>query len=166
MIRFQILSEVPSYLDSHWRKSRTYPCTLQLVGACPWCDTAEKRQHAYLAGRRIEQNDQKSLCVLELPPSSLHAAMDTEAHSDLHGVGLIAMRPRKHATPEIKLYWPKPSERERAGPIASTEILRTLAKVYALPDPDDMDTEAWAWAVKARTSSPDYSPSTHQPPAD
>jgi len=166
LIRFQILSTCPSYLDSHWRRARTYPCTMKLVGSCPWCDTSEKRQHAYLAGRRLGQNSDSFQCILELPPSALHVAMDAEQANDLHGWRLTADRPRKHATPQVKLYPPQPTERERTHAIPATEIVRTLAKIYALPDPDDLDTAAWSWAVKARTSSPDYSPSTHQPPAE
>jgi len=47
-------------------------------------------------------------------------------------------------------------------PIGSDQVLRTLAKVYALPDPAAYETEnEWLLALEIRTRSPDYSPGRH-----
>jgi len=165
--RMLILSCVPAYLPSHWRRARSFPCCQPLVGSCPWCDSSERRDHAYLGVLVTTPTQPPFRAIVEAPPSSLRAAMEAENVVSLFGLTLDSRRSQKKATPQITLIPAPEGLRCKSQPIEQDDILRTLCKVYALPDPADFTTTAeWQLATRLRISSAEYSPAKHQPPVE
>jgi hypothetical protein len=96
--------------------------------------------------------------VLELPASCC------PPDELLYGKHFTASRRGKRCPVNVEI-----SDRQNSEPAPpprrdQRETLRTIAKVYALPDPAAYDTEKeWLQAVQIRADDPDYSPgkSTH-----
>jgi hypothetical protein len=162
-LRGLIISHAPVYLCSHWRKGRTYPCVRTLLGDCPWCAATPQRQHAYIGIVAYTPARAPTRCILELSPASLQAAMTRANVFDPYARPFDAQRTYKKSPVELRLLEPLKPEEPVKTPIDTNEIVRTLAKVYALPDPSDHGSEeAWLLAVRLRVNSLDYTPAKHQ----
>jgi hypothetical protein len=152
------LADSPLYLASHWRLGRSFPCVAPLLQHCPWCAGAEKREHAYIPVLLAHVGYKPTRDLLELPPHVF-----TE-NTRLYGMYFNASRRSKRA-PVLMTIEPR-QDNIPTPPIAidNAQVLRTLAKVYALPDPAAYETEhEWLLALQIRTDSPDYSPGRHNP---
>jgi len=151
--RGTILSSKPLFLPSHWRSSRSFPCTAELLGSCPWCVATPRREHAYIAATLLQATTRPRTIVLELPPHTLPTP------AQLYGVCYLATR-RSHRAPIVVELSTRPDNAPAPPPaIATDEILRTLRKVYHLPDPAAYRTEdLWLLDLKARVEHPDYTP--------
>ena len=174
--RMLILTPHPAFLASHWRHARSFPCCQKLVGSCPWCDQCDRREHAYLGVLVPPTTMPPYRAILEAPPGPLFAAMNAQNLNIVFGSTLISRRTAAKATPEINLlpFTGKDAEERvltrldsKFHPISQQDILRTLCKIYALPDPLEFKTTGeWKLAVKLRISSPDFTPAKHQPPSE
>jgi hypothetical protein len=158
MARGLFLADSPLYLPSHWRLGRSFPCVAALLQHCPWCAGAERREHAYIPVLLAHTGYKPTRDLLEVPPHVF-----TE-NAGLYGKCFTASRRSKRA-PLLVSIEPRPDDKPPPPPpIDAHQVLRTLAKVYALPDPAAYDTEhEWLLALQIRTDSPDYSPGRHNP---
>jgi hypothetical protein len=160
VVRGIITSHEPLYLASHWRIGRSYPCIKHVVGVCPWCKGLPRREHAYIGVTTSTKAGQLFRAIMELPPDALAAAMRDVETGDLYALGFDASR--RHAKAPLKIDLHDGPDRVAAVGVTttSTDILRTLAKVYGLPDPWTFTTEEdWKHQVYLRTNDPEYSPS-------
>jgi hypothetical protein len=165
--RIHVLSTQPCFARSHWRRCRSFPCTKSWIEECPFCDHASSREHAYLIGHPWTHNKQPSLYVIDLPAAAFLKALEQHTYDTIAGTQLEIRRPAKHATPQILIYRSTDVDEKSAPLPEQTEVLRTLCKVYSLPDPESYATrQAWNLAIKLRISDPEYSPSRRQPPAE
>lgn len=165
--RGYVLTSRPLFLPSHWINGRSFPCTKPICDACPWCKGQARREHAYLGLLRLNATSQAYPTILELPPSALYHAEIDYGTDDLFGAYLCSSRPARRAKPRIELRDLKTEGDLTTKAIDHAAIIRTLAKVYGLPSPDDHRTdEEWSLAVALRTNDPHYSPARSQPPAE
>jgi hypothetical protein len=156
--RGTILVDAPLFLASHWRNGRSFPCLEKILPSCPYCSGCEQRHHAYVACVLNSGGTHTSIVILELSAR----CFPLEEH--LYGKHFTASRRGKRSPVDVEI-----SDRQSDEPAPpprreQRETLRTIAKVYALPDPVAYDTEKeWLAAVKIRVLDPDYSPgkSTH-----
>ena len=82
----------------------------------------------------------------------------------LYGKHFVATRRGKRCPVNFEISDRQNSEAAPPLKADPRDTLRTIAKVYAMPDPAAYDTEKeWLAAVHVRVSDPDYSPgrSTH-----
>ena len=155
---FISLSNAPLFLASHWRNGRSFPCSADLIGECRFCSPCPRRVHAYLAGMIASGNGQSWFKgAVELSPEPLLRLMDESGVADLLGHCLAL--DRQHKRGSVQVSFRKEQRRPNLSAIGHMEILRTLTRLYALPEPDDYLTEeAWLLAVRIRVMAPDYTP--------
>jgi hypothetical protein len=158
-----VLSETPLYMASHWRNGRSYPCTATLFNYCLWCRSHERREPAYIG---VLIGTEVSKRILEVPPRPLLEII--KALPEGRTLLGATITPRRHSRySPIMLDCELSSATNFKGPrITPADILRTLAKVYGLPDPLGVDPEAWTKAVMERVTADGYNPSTKLPPAE
>jgi hypothetical protein len=150
------LANAPIFFGTHWRIGRSFPCMLPLLGACPWCTSSERRDHAYIPVMLGHPGSRPTRDLLELPPSAFCE------NPNVYGKWFIAQRRSKKAPISIEVEDRKPEQSAPPPAIAADHSLRTLAKVFSLPDPLNFQTEAeWLLAVRLRIEHPDYSPAKH-----
>jgi hypothetical protein len=151
------------YLPSHWYNSRSFPCTMPLIQTCPWCDKTPKRLHAYLPILLKPPTADAYQAILELPATAATAAYNDHQEPILYHYCTITRRHKK-ATPQIT-FGDQIKTTLMPPMVQPLQTLRTLCKIYALPDPLNYSSHAeWSLAVKLRISQPTYSPSRSQPP--
>jgi hypothetical protein len=150
------LAATPLYLASHWRLGRSFPCLAPLLSHCPWCAGSERRDHAYIPVLLTHVPDRRPRVLLELPPY-----LFTE-NAELYGRHFTASRRCARAPVHLEISDRGQEEPSPPPSIPRDQVLRTLAKVYALPDPALYSTEAeWTLALQIRITSPDYTPGRH-----
>ena len=153
--RGTILVDAPLFLASHWRNGRSFPCLSTILASCPYCAGCEQRHHAYIACVLNNGGTHTMKVVLELP------AKCCPPDELLYGKHFVATRRGKRCPVNVEI-----SDRQNDEPAPPPkadprDTLRTIAKVYALPDPAAYDTEKeWLAAVQVRASDPDNSPAT------
>lgn len=151
------LCERPLFLGSHWRQSRSYPCTTTLLEECRWCASSARRDHAYIAVALTSSVAPSRKTVLELPAATFVTT------SFLYGQRFILRRSGKRQPVTIEIS-SRPDEAPAPPPLRDDMcIIRTLMKVYGLPDPKSYATEhEWLLEVQVRVNHPEYSPSKSQ----
>ena len=155
-----LLCHSPAYFPSHWRSGHTFPCMAPILSTCPWCKACQSRDHAYVAGVQHRVQGWTEPVVIEMPPQSLHDAMERADATDLHSYIMRATRRYSRAPLHVDL---KEPEKRHDKTIDHDAILRTLCKVYALPDPDAFPTTGeWKLACELRTNHADYTPARRQ----
>jgi hypothetical protein len=162
-----VLSAKPVYIGSHWKNGRNVPCTRSLLNECPWCVSTPLRHHAYLGVRVTPPAATRFDAVVELSPQALLEATQVAATQNLHGLTLVCSRRHKKAPIDIHLDVDQHAALAILRIISTDDVLRTIAKVYGLPDPASYDgDQAWLLALRSRVFDPTYSPSRAQPPTD
>lgn len=157
-------SEAPLYIGSHWRNGRSWPCVKKLLGHCPWCKGTPRREHAYLGVIITAAPDQKYRAVIELPPDTVHTALTISGAAEPFRHGFTAERPRPKAPLRLKVDSDLVPGWETLRPTDAFEMLRTIARVYALPDPAEATArETWLLNLRLRIEDPEYSPAVRQP---
>jgi hypothetical protein len=74
-----------------------------------------------------------------------------------------ATRRSKRAPVMIEIEAPRADAAAPPPRLDHRETLRTIAKVYALPDPAAYETEQkWLFAIQDRVNDPNYSPAKNQ----
>lgn len=153
------LSNAPLYLASHWRTSRSFPCLATILTTCPWCAGCESRHHAYFPCLLKWDTTGSHRVILELPARAMPEI------DDLYGKVFIATRRTPKAPVTIELDDAAAAAATPPPRVDHRETLRTIAKVYALPDPAAYATEQeWIIAVHTRANDPDYTPKTRLTP--
>jgi len=157
-LRLVSLSHSPLFMASHWRGGRSFPCSRDLIGECRLCASSTRRHHAYIAGTINSGNGEHWFrAALETPPEPLLRAIDESKSPDLLGRCLQLNRPHKRGSIQVII---KDEEKPRA--LAATEpseLIRTLMRLYALPEREDFQTEeAWLLAVRMRVMDKEYTP--------
>lgn len=152
------LTTGPLYLASHWRAGHSFPCLATLLTTCPWCKSCEPRHHAYFTCLLKWDITYAHRVVLELPARAVPEI------TELYGKIFTATR-RSARAPIILEIENAPATAAAPPPqVDHRETLRTIAKVYALPDPSAYSTEKdWLIAVDARVNDPDYTPAKNEP---
>ena len=151
--RGTILVDAPLFLASHWRLGRSFPCLKSILPSCPYCAGCEQRHHAYIACVLNNGAAHTMNVVLELP------AKCCPPDTSLYGKHFTATRRGKRSPVIIELSDRRDDEPAPPPRRDQCETVRTIAKVYALPDPAAYDTEMeWLLAIEARAADPDYSP--------
>lgn len=152
------LTTGPLYLASHWRAGHSFPCLATILTTCPWCTGCEPRHHAYFPCLLKWDVTNAHRVVLELP------ARTAPEISDLYGKLFTASRRSARAPVSIEFNNAPPNAAAPPPRLDHRETLRTIAKVYALPDPAAYQTEKeWLVAVDARANDPDYTPAKNTP---
>ena len=162
-----VLSTHPVYLRSHWRNGRSYPCTKTLIDECPWCASTPARPHAYLGLLVTTKTTDPFKAIIELTPQSLRDGLAEAGITDPYAYVLLATRRHKKAPLEIHLEAPPDHTTGALKYVGADSMLRCLARVYGLPDPEEYDGEqSYAMALRARVFDAQYSPARSQPPPD
>ena len=153
------LTTAPLYLASHWRDGHSFPCLAKLLTHCPWCAGCEARHHAYFPCLLRCDIQKAHRVVLELP------ARTVPEIPDLYGKTFTLTRRSTRAPVTIEFDNAPPTAADPPPRLDHRETLRTIAKVYALPDPAAYPTEKqWLVAVDARVTDPHYTPAQNPTP--
>jgi hypothetical protein len=161
------VSREPLYLGSHWRQGRSFPCVRKLLRECPWCRSTARREHAYLGVLVKTAPGHYYRAVIEIPPATVAQALADSDQEDLWGLAFQASRRHKKAPLSLVVSDERCPGIENQAQTTSFDILRTLARVYGLPDPLEASAkESWLLQVQLRITHADYSPAKHGPLED
>jgi hypothetical protein len=153
------LTTAPLYLASHWRNGHSFPCLATILPTCPWCAGCEPRHHAYFPCLLKWDISNAHRVVLELPARTIPEI------SDFYGKVFTATRRSTRAPVTVTFDNAPPNAAAPPPHVDHRETLRTIAKVYALPDPAAYATELeWLVAIEARANDPDYTPAKKATP--
>jgi len=128
-----------------------------LLDECRWCVSSARRDHAYIGVLLRCGSSPSRKVIVELSAATF---IDV---SFQYGQVFIARRKHKRGNVEIEI-----SERPENSPTPMTKIdhfsiLRTLMKVYGLPDPYAYNNERdWLLDVQTRVIHPEYTPAKSQ----
>jgi hypothetical protein len=151
--RGAFLTRTPLYFASHWRLGRSFPCVKTILPNCPWCAGCERRDHAYIAAVVSSGSTAWSRVILELPAHSI------PERNSLYNKPFTAERRSKRSQIIVNVADDLAGDVSHPTAIPAAEILRTIAKVYSLPDPLAYPTETeWLKALQIRIEDPNYSP--------
>ena len=153
------LSTGPLYLASHWKGGHSFPCLATILTTCPWCVACDARNHAYFPCLLKSDSTGPHRLVLELPAKTIPQM------TDLYGKTFTASRRAPRAPVTIEFDNAPPNAPNPPPRVDHRETLRTIAKVYSLPDPAAYANEKdWLVAIHARVNDPDYTPARNLTP--
>jgi hypothetical protein len=162
-----VASHEPIYFGSHWRLGRSWPCTKKLLGHCNWCKGNTVRTYSYLGVLVVHNTNQYYKAVLELPPDRLAEAMKIAELDDPYWHEFEAIRRAKRQPIRLTLSKLCITTQTQSPPVLPWDMLRTLSRIYGLPDPHEAAArDTWLAQVDLRTSDPEYSPAKQLPQED
>jgi len=151
------LCDSPLYLGSHWRLGRSFPCTTTLLEECRWCGSSERRDHAYIGVSLNCGSSPSRRVIIELSAATF---IDINFQ---YGQRFVAKRKHKRGNVEIEISERPLDAKAPAAKIEQFSMVRTLMKVYGLPDPYCYDNERnWILDVQTRVNHPEYTPAKSQ----